>query len=86
MSYCPKCNSERLVNGKITSARDGTVVVFSPAGQRFFSLSMFGGVQFADNGAFACLDCGLVAASVSALELRDFVQKHCSHNSNETAS
>jgi hypothetical protein len=83
MNRCPKCNSERLVSGKITSPR--SVVVFSPAGQRFFSMSMFGGVQFTDDGAFGCLDCGFVGASVSAKELQDFVQKHCSQSSNEAA-
>ena len=84
MNRCPKCNSERLVNSKIASAR-GSVVVFSPAGQRFFSMSMFGGVQFAD-AASACLDCGLVATSLSAVELRDFVEKHCSQGSGENAA
>lgn len=74
MKQCPNCNGQNLVSGKIGATR-GTPV-FSPAGQRFWSMSLLGGTQFAED-AVGCMDCGLVWSFTSAPELRDFVQKHC---------
>lgn len=80
MNQCPNCGGQNLVNGKITSPRGAAI--FSPAGQRFWSMSFLGGPQFTAE-ALACLDCGLVWSFTSGPELKDFVQKHCAHKSNE---
>ena len=83
MNQCPKCNSQNLVAGKILSSRG--VAVFSPAGQRFFSMSLFGGIQFTGE-AFACLGCGFVGAFTDPGELREFVQKHCAQKSDQSTA
>lgn len=84
MNQCLKCNSQRLVSGKIISSRG--FAIFAPDGRRWLSLSLFGGVQFTDPAAVACLDCGFVGAFVSKVDLQDFVQKHCRPDSNEPTS
>ncbi len=83
MNQCPNRSSQHLISGKIGSSR--AVAVFSPAGQRFLSMSLFGGTQFTGE-ALACLDCGFVSGFTSPAELQAFIQKHCAQKPNEPAA
>ena len=74
MKQCLSCRSDRVVSGKISAGRDPAV--FQPDGLRSFTFTLLGGTKFTEQ-AFACLDCGLVWSSISAGELRMFVEKHC---------
>jgi hypothetical protein len=78
-NQCPNCNRQDLISGEIRSRRGAAF--FSPAGQRFWPISLFGGTWLTAE-AFACLDCGLVWSFTSAPGLREFVQKHCARKSN----
>jgi hypothetical protein len=74
MDQCPKCQSGRLVTGKIT-ASEGPVI-FRPDSLRFWTLTFLGGTQLSGD-ACACLECGLVWCCTSVMELNDLVAKHC---------
>lgn len=75
MSQCPKCSSQQLVAGCLGSSSNPPI--FRPAGLRSFSFTHNVGTQFATAEALACLDCGLVWSDLSAMRLREFVQRHC---------
>lgn len=78
MPACPKCGSEKLIEGRIRNPGKGWGwdSVFRPKTIRWFCISLDGGVVV-DNESFACLDCGLIWSSASPEELRSFVKKHC---------
>ena len=75
MSTCPRCDSERIVNGKI-GGEVAETPIFRPASLRGLSFTLSGGVHLA-SPATACRDCGFVAAQVDQAKLDRFVEKHC---------
>ena len=52
------------------------LVVFRPAGLKFFAVTAYGGTEVAVN-SFACLDCGLVWSSTPPDRLAAFIAKNC---------
>ena len=83
MDQCLKCNSSRIIKGRILG--DEGAAVFRPEGLRSFSFTLYGGTGLT-KGAFACLDCGLVWGSTTPEKLRKFVQKHCDPRANNPAT
>ncbi len=80
---CPNCGSQKLSRGDFWSGEHGSSVVFRPEGERFFTLSLSGGVDLSSDGNFACLDCGLVWSHLRPGELKEWISKHCRGPENE---
>ena len=76
MVQCLKCQSERVITGRIVSADDGEPASFCPPNIRFLALALTQGPELEEKG-YACLDCGLVWGSTSPAKLARFIQKHC---------
>ena len=74
---CPKCGSNNVSRGKLSPVGRGTSIMFEPEGKRFFSWSLWGGVDVSSDPSCACLDCGLVWDYLRPDELKEFISKHC---------
>jgi hypothetical protein len=82
---CPVCGSPNVRLGRLLSSGDGRVV-FEPAGKRFFTFSLYGGVALDSAEDSACLDCGLVWSHLQPGNLKEFVLNHCAGSGKEVAS
>ena len=82
MNQCLKCNSSRVIKGRIIGSEGEAL--FRPAGLRSFSFTLWGGTGLTKE-AFACLDCGLVWSCTPPEKLREFVRKHCDPTGNDPA-
>jgi hypothetical protein len=82
---CPKCGSNNVSRGKLSPVGRGTSIMFEPEGKRFFSWSLWGGVDVSSDPSCACLDCGLVWEYLRPDELKEFISKHCSRSDQQEA-
>jgi len=79
MNQCLKCKSANVITGKLADPTCDSMFapVFKPDRKlRFLAWTLKGGTR-CNEGAYACLDCGLVWTSLSAQELKDFITRCC---------
>jgi hypothetical protein len=80
MDQCLKCKSGNVIPGKLgnpTRYSSFALARFKPDRKlRFLALTFSRGTR-CNEEAFACLDCGLVWASLPAEELKDFITTCC---------
>jgi hypothetical protein len=74
MYQCPKCNSENVRNGTLSSDGSTTGVLFQPDRVKFFTGWLRG--TRCDKKVTACVDCGLVWTFTPVQELREFLSKY----------
>jgi hypothetical protein len=71
---CPKCRSERVVEGKhFNWIAGGSAQYFQPKELRLLSGS--GHIRIRKNGFLACVDCGLLWTEVDTEELQKLLRK-----------
>ena len=76
MPQCLKCQSQQVTSGSIATPSGTGLVVFRPAGLKFFAVTAYGGTEIAVD-AHACLDCGLVWSTTPPDRLTAFIAKNC---------
>jgi Zn-finger nucleic acid-binding protein len=85
MDQCPRCVSGKLVPGGLGEMEAGRLALFEPKGLRTWDLRLKPGVR-TQIPIRACLECGLVWTELSAQELRDFLRKHGSEETQQLLS